>query len=213
MKREPVLWVVLAMAASLLLAFGFIKVREAPTPEALAAAQMKGQAAHEFVLSTVDNKRIRLSDLRGQAVVLNFWATWCEPCKVEMPWFMELQKQYGPQGLQVVGVDMNDDAALEDVASFVKNMGIAYPILVGKRSDQKTVASDYGGIAFLPETVFITRDGKISEKTIGLRSKAEIEESIRQVLSQSPNKVADGPSGSGGRLTEGSTTVLKPSLN
>lgn len=212
LKRDPVVLIVMAMLASLLLVFGFNKVREAPTPDALAAAKMKGQAAHEFVLSGIDSKRIKLSDLRGQAVVVNFWATWCEPCKVEMPWFAELQKQYGPQGLQVVGVDMNDDAAVEDVASFAKNMGIAYPILVGKREEQNAIASDYGGIAFLPETVFITRDGKISEKTIGLRSKSEIEESIQKVLAQDSNRTAGGHGGSMEGLGGTGTAVMKPSL-
>ena len=211
LKRDPVVLIVLAMVASLLLVFGFNKVRETPTPEMLAAAKMKGQKAHEFALSTIDSKRIRLSDLRGRAVVLNFWATWCEPCKVEMPWFMELQKQYGPQGLQVVGVEMNDDAAVEDVASVAKSMGIAYPILVGKRAEQNAIANDYGGIAFLPETVFITRDGKVSEKTIGLKSKSEIEESSRKARAQGPNKMADGPSSSVERLSGASAAVLKPS--
>jgi thiol-disulfide isomerase/thioredoxin len=210
LKRDPVVLIVLAMVASLLLVFGFNKVREAPTPEALAAAKMKGQPAHEFALQTTEGKVIHLSDLRGRAVVLNFWATWCEPCKIEMPWLMELQKQYGAQELQVVGVQMNDDAAVEDVASFAKGMGIGYLILVGKRAEQNAIANDYGGIAFLPETVFITRDGKISEKTIGLRSKPEIEESIQQALAQAPNKTADGPSGPAGRLSGASAAAVKP---
>jgi thiol-disulfide isomerase/thioredoxin len=64
-------------------------------------------------------------------VVVDFWATWCGPCKIEMPWFVELQKEYGPQGLQIVGVAM-DDASKDDIAKFVKEMGVNYPILIGK---------------------------------------------------------------------------------
>ena len=76
---------------------------------------------------------MRLSDLRGKAVLLNFWATWCGPCKIEMPWFVELQNQYGAQGLQIVGVAM-DDASKEDIAKFAKDMGVNYPILLGKEA-------------------------------------------------------------------------------
>ena len=191
LKRDPVVWIVLAMLGSLLLAFGFNKVREAPTPEVLAAAKMKGQTAHEFTLATTDGQMMRLSDLRGRAVVLNFWATWCGPCKVEMPWFVELQKQYGPQGLQVIGVDVQDDASVQDVNAFAHGLGVDYPILVGNRADQNAIGNDYGGLPFLPTTVFIARDGKVSEKTIGLTSKSEIEESIRKALAQGPVKVAD----------------------
>ena len=71
--------------------------------------------------------------MRGKAVLLNFWATYCEPCKVEMPWFVELQKEYGPHGFQIVGVAM-DDASTEDIAKFAKDMGVNYPILVGEES-------------------------------------------------------------------------------
>ena len=210
MKRDPVVLIVLAMLGSLLLAFGLNKVREAPTPEMLAAAQMKGQAAKEFALQSTDGKMIHLSDLRGRAVVLNFWSTTCEPCKVEMPWFVQLQRQYGPQGLQVLGMAY-DPSGVEDIVSFAKGMGIDYPILVGAKPALDLVANNYGGIAFLPETFYIGRDGKVSEKTIGLRSKVEIEESIRKALAQGPIKMADGQSESAKRLSGASAAAVKPS--
>ena len=183
------------MVASLLLVYGFTAARNGTAPEVLAAARMKGSVAHEFALQTTQGKLLRLSDLRGQAVVLSFWATWCGPCKIEMPWLVELQKQYGPQGLQVLGVDVKDDAPLEDVNSFAADLGVDYPILVGKRSEQDAVGDSYGGLPFLPTTVFITRDGKVSEKTIGLTSRSEVEESIRKVLAQGPERVAETQSG------------------
>ena len=89
--------------------------------------------APDFELQTLDGKNLKLSDLRGKAVLLNFWATYCGPCKVEMPWFVELQKEYGPQGFQIIGVAM-DDASTEDIAKFAKEMGVNYPILIGKES-------------------------------------------------------------------------------
>ena len=120
---------------------------------------------------------MRLSDFRGKAVLLNFWATWCTPCRIEMPWFVELQKEYGPQGLQIVGVAM-DDSSKEDIAKFAKDMGVNYPVLLG----QEAVGDAYGGVPALPESFFIGRDGKIVDKILGLKSKGEIEDSIRKAL-------------------------------
>jgi peroxiredoxin len=133
--------------------------------------------APDFTLESLDGKSMRLSDLRGKAVLLNFWATWCTPCKIEMPWFVEMQRQYGAQGLQIVGVAM-DDASKEDIAKFAKDMGVNYPILIGKEA----VGDEYGGVPALPETFFIGRDGKIVDKILGLKGKGDIEEDIKRAL-------------------------------
>src|SRR5690349_15186402 len=86
---------------------------------------LRGQTAPDFELATLDGKKIHLSDYRGKAVLLNFWATWCEPCKIEMPWFVELENRYGPEGLQVLGIAM-DDTAEPEIAKFAKDMGVNY---------------------------------------------------------------------------------------
>lgn len=137
--------------------------------------------APDFTLESLDGKTMRLSDLRGKAVLLNFWATWCVPCKIEMPWFVELQNQYGAQGLQIVGVAM-DDASKEDIAKFAKDMGVNYPILIGKEA----VGDQYGGVPALPETFFIGRDGKIVDKILGLKGRGDIEEDIKRALDTQP---------------------------
>src|SRR6202035_5873669 len=93
----------------------------------------QASVAPDFSLESLDGKTMRLSDFRGKAVLLNFWATWCGPSKIEMPWFVELQNQYAAQGFQIVGVAM-DDASKEDIAKFAKEMGVNYPILIGKES-------------------------------------------------------------------------------
>src|ERR1700684_3677746 len=152
--------------------------------------------APDFSLEALDGKTMRLSDFRGKAVLLNFWATWCGPCKIEMPWFVDLQNQYRSQGFQIVGVAM-DDGSKEDIAKFAKDMGVNYPILIGKDS----VGDAYGGVPALPESFLISRDGKIVDKIIGLRGKADIEEAIKKTLDTqaakseaSVNKVSeDGP--------------------
>jgi thiol-disulfide isomerase/thioredoxin len=121
---------------------------------------------------------LKLSDFHGKAVLLNFWATWCEPCKIEMPWFVELQKQYGPQGLQVLGVAM-DDTDPKDISEFAHKMGVNYPIAVGKEA----VGDQYGGIPYLPSTFYIDRDGRVVDRVYGLVSRSEIEDDIKKALS------------------------------
>jgi len=186
-KRNPLALVVVAVVAAAMLYFGFHMARRSgPAPPRIT----KSAPAPDFTLQSLDGKSMRLSDLRGKAVLLNFWATWCSPCKIEMPWFIELQKQYGAQGLQIVGVAM-DDSSKEDIAKFAKDMGVNYPVLLGKEE----VGDAYGGVPALPETFFISRDGKIVDKIIGLKGKAEIEDSIKRALNtQTPNPPATSAS-------------------
>ena len=173
--RNPFALVVVAIIATGMLYFGFSMSRRSGPTHPLGMAH--GTAAPDFTLDSLDGQSMRLSDLRGKAVLLNFWATWCGPCKIEMPWFIELQKEYGPQGLQIVGVAM-DDSSKEDIAKFAKEMGVNYPVLLGKEA----VGDAYGGVPALPESFFIGRDGKIVDKIIGLKGRGEIEESIRKAL-------------------------------
>jgi cytochrome c biogenesis protein CcmG/thiol:disulfide interchange protein DsbE len=137
-----------------------------------------GQPAPEFTLKTLDGKEMKLADLRGKAVLLNFWATWCGPCKIEMPWFEKLQATYGPQGLQVIGVAM-DDASPQEIAKFAKDeVHVTYPILLGTEA----VGTEYGGIEFLPTTYFIDRNGKIVERAFGLKGRGELEDDVKLAL-------------------------------
>ena len=141
--------------------------------------KLQGQPAPDFSLATVDGQTVKLSDFRGKAVLLNFWATWCEPCKIEMPWFVDLQKKYGPQGLQVIGVAM-DDASPKEIGEFAHKMSVNYPVLVGKEA----VGDQYGGIPYLPSTFYISRDGKVVDRVYGLVSRSEIENNIQKALGQ-----------------------------
>jgi thiol-disulfide isomerase/thioredoxin len=177
LKRDPVVIIVVAMVVALMLVFGFKLARRSPQAVASGAAQMKNGTAPDFTLQSLDGKSIRLSDFRGKPVVLNFWATWCGPCKIEMPWFVELQKQYGPAGLQFLGVAM-DDASTKDIAEFAASMKVNYPILIGKES----VGDAYGGVQFLPETFYIDREGKVVDKAFGLKGRGEIEDEIKKIV-------------------------------
>jgi len=178
-KRNPLALVVVAFVAAGMLYFGYHQARR--TGPVFASHLTRSSLAPDFTLESLDGKTMKLSDFRGKAVLLNFWATWCGPCKIEMPWFVELQNQYAAQGFQIVGVAM-DDASKEDIGKFAKDMGVNYPILIGKES----VGDQYGGVPALPESFLIGRDGKIVDKIIGLRGKAEIEDAIKKAIDTKP---------------------------
>jgi cytochrome c biogenesis protein CcmG/thiol:disulfide interchange protein DsbE len=174
-KRDPVILIVVAIVISLMLVFGIQKTRHASLRTN--AGSLQGQPAPDFTLASLEGNNLKLSDYHGKAVLLNFWATWCEPCKIEMPWFIELQKKYGAQGLQILGVAM-DDASPKDIAEFAKKMGVNYPIMIGKEA----VGDQYGGLPYLPSTFYIGRDGKVVDRVFGLVSRSEIESNIQKAL-------------------------------
>ncbi len=178
MKRNPlILFFIAAIVAAML--FAGLRMARNNRAGNTGKGQLIGGVAPDFDLQTLDGKDVKLSDLRGKAVLLNFWATYCGPCKVEMPWFVELQKEYGPQGFQIIGVAM-DDASTEDIAKFAKDMGVNYPILLGKES----VGESYGGVSVLPTTFFVDRDGKLIAREFGLQSRSVFVDHIKKALSQ-----------------------------
>jgi cytochrome c biogenesis protein CcmG/thiol:disulfide interchange protein DsbE len=177
-NRNTVVLIVVILAVTLMLIGGrYLNQRGgmAGGTGALAGADIKGVEAPDFELKALDGKTVKLSDLRGKAVLLNFWATWCGPCKVEMPWLVDLQKKYGEQGLQIVGIAMEDDPA--PVEEFTKNIGVNYTILMGKNA-----VGDAYSVLGLPTTYYIDRSGKILDRHIGLVSLSEIEEHIKTSL-------------------------------
>ncbi len=179
MKRNPAALFFVAAVVAAMLFVGFHAARRVGGDASADSLDVAGKSAPDFTLQSLDGKNIQLSSYKGQAVLLNFWATWCGPCKIEMPWFVELQKEYGPQGLQIVGVAM-DDASKEEITKFVKEMGVNYTILLGKES----VGQEYGGVNVLPTTFFIDRDGKIVAREFGLQSRGLFVDNIKKALSQ-----------------------------
>jgi len=177
-KRDPFVIVVVAVVVALMIVFGFKFTRR--SSQGSGSPQMQNGIAPDFTLQSLEGKTVRLSDFRGKPVVLNFWATWCGPCKIEMPWFVDFQKQYAVAGVQFLGVAM-DDASTKDIAEFVQSMKVNYPILIGKES----VGDAYGGVQFLPETFYIDRSGKIVDKAFGLKGRGEIEGDIKKILGPS----------------------------
>jgi len=132
----------------------------------------------DFTLKDMNGQDVRLSDLKGQVVLLNFWATWCAPCRLEIPWFVEFQEKYKGKGLRVVGISVDDPP--EALPPFASRFKINYPVLVG--SDREDVQTAYGPIFGVPTTFIIGRDGRICIKHIGQVAKEQFENEIRSLL-------------------------------
>ena len=137
--------------------------------------------APEFALKDVDGRTVKLSDYRGKVVLLDFWATWCGPCKIEIPWFTEFERQKKDQGFAVLGVSM-DEGGWDDVRPFLKDMNVNYRVVMGNDK----VAELYEGIEALPTTYLIDRDGRIASKHVGLSGKKDFENEIDELLQQKP---------------------------
>ena len=136
-----------------------------------------GEYAPDFELRSVDGGSFKLSALRGQPVVLNFWGTWCAPCKVEIPWLVELDQTYSSQGLKIVGIAM-ESGRPEEISKFAQEHGMKYRVVLG---DPGT-ANEYGGVRFMPQSFFIGKDGRIAKATTGLTDKKDLEEGMKALL-------------------------------
>jgi len=148
---------------------------------------LNGKIAPAFTLQDLNGNKVSLSSYKGRPLVVDFWATWCGPCKVEIPWFEKLHDQYRSQGLEIIGIsaddlDKDDPAKLftekRDIADFASKMHMNYPVLL----DGGSLENQYGGLDALPTTFFIDRNGKIVASTIGLAPRDEIEANIKKAI-------------------------------
>ena len=140
-------------------------------------ADSQRKHAPDFALKDAQGKLVHLADYRGKVVVLDFWATWCGPCVIEIPWFTEFQRKYKDRGFEVVGVSMDDDG-WKAITPFVERRKINYRVLLG---DDKT-GDLYGGLEALPTTFVIDRYGRIAAVHVGLTDKKDFENAIENLL-------------------------------
>lgn len=159
----------------------------ASAPEEEMKSPLEGKAAPPFTLETLQGQKVSLASYKGKAVLVNFMATWCAPCKVETPWLIQLRQQYAPQGFEILGISTDDldkdDKKMNaqdkaDIAKFVSNMHIDYPVLI----DGDSISHPYGGIDALPTSFFVDRSGKVIAATIGLHDRDELEANIKKAL-------------------------------
>jgi thiol-disulfide isomerase/thioredoxin len=178
-------WVIAAAAIAALV---YTLVPGLPAPGELvsttsaAAAEACGANAKpanlDFTVKDMNGQSVALSSFKGKVIVLDFWATWCPPCKAEIPGFVELQKEYGDKGLQIVGVSVDD--TVDKLSPFAAEFKMNYPVLVGL--DRDDLQDAYGPMWGIPTTYLISRDGKICRKHSGLVGKDRYEQDIKALL-------------------------------
>jgi len=135
--------------------------------------------APDFTLSDAFGRAVKLSDFRGTVVLLNFWATWCVPCRAEVPSLVDFQQAYGDRGVQVIGVSVDEDG-WKSVKPFIEARHVNYPVMIGNAD----VARAFGGIESVPMTLIIDRSGRIAATHRGLYEKDEYESDVRAVLNE-----------------------------
>lgn len=142
-----------------------------------ATASGQQATAPQFVLKDINGRTVRLSDYKGKVVLINFWATWCPPCRAEMPDLVSLQREYGKEGLQIIGITYPPEK-LDRVRRFARNLKVNYPIILGTRQLKARFSSE----DTLPVTVVINRDGNVSEIISGILLREEFDEKIKPLL-------------------------------
>jgi cytochrome c biogenesis protein CcmG/thiol:disulfide interchange protein DsbE len=179
MRKRWNLLLMLVVVTSFTTAFSGCKSDGASTPKTLANEP-------EVTFKDLQGKEVPLASLKGKVVVVNFWATWCEPCQVEIPWMIGFQQKYADKGFTLLGVAMDEDGK-SAVEPFVqksqfdvdgKKMTMNYPIVLGNDD----LAAKFGGLLGLPTSIVISRDGKVVKRYIGLASQDDLDKEIKSLL-------------------------------
>jgi cytochrome c biogenesis protein CcmG/thiol:disulfide interchange protein DsbE len=163
-----------------------------PADEALTSSPLIGKPAPAFTLEDLNGKKVSLAGYKGTAVMVNFWATWCGPCKLETPWLVDLRNQYASQGFEILGISAEADNLADDdkdgwaqdktaIARFVKQLHMNYPVLINGDS----ISKDYGGLDAMPTTFYVDRKGIVVAMQMGITSKDEMAQKIEKIIASS----------------------------
>lgn len=148
------------------------------TASDLAPAPVAGHPAPDFTLRNLDGQEVNLSDFRGQPVIINFWATWCGPCRVEMPHFQEAYNAHQDDGLVILGVNLTERDSVDAVPGFLEEFGLTFPIVLDEAGEVADTYKAFGQ----PASVFVNKDGVVHEVFYGPVNKAFIDERVAQLL-------------------------------
>jgi thiol-disulfide isomerase/thioredoxin len=173
--NRRLLWMVAVFLAGAVVYMGSRAPKPANAP-GNSGKSAQPQTAPDFTLKSIDGQPVTLSSFRGKVVLLDFWATWCTPCRSEIPRFIEWQQKYRDKGLVVLGVSMDDST--KDAANYAREMKMTYPVVMAT-SD---VADSYGGVLGLPVNLLISRDGRIISKDVGATDLNALEKQIAAEL-------------------------------
>jgi peroxiredoxin len=170
---------------------GFVGWRVWPQVAAAFAVGAPGDAAPAFTVSTIEGEEISLESLRGQVVLVNFWATWCPPCRVEMPGFERVYQQRKDDGFVIVGLSA-DRTGSAGVKRFLEERGISFPVAIAP----PRVARDYGGVRALPTSFLIDREGRVRHTVTGLFAEPALRMAVDRLLAEPPSSSVSSPSSS-----------------
>ena len=178
MRRNTIMWKYVSylfagvtIIAATLIGFRLSSRSGAQTPDPATVP------APAWALKDVDGHPVSMAQFHGKVVILDFWATWCPPCRAEIPGFVELQQTYGDRGLVVIGVSM-DQGGPAVVKSFMQKFGMNYPVVMG----DETISEAFGGIEGLPTTFIIDRRGHLVDRHVGYTEKGDFERAIKPLL-------------------------------
>lgn len=144
--------------------------------------QAQSPLAPALSFADLNGNTLRLSDYKGRVLLVNFWAAWCGPCTAEIPQFVAMQQKYGPEGLQILGISIDDDE--RELRSFYRNKAVNYPVVIGNQA----ITDGFGGVLGLPTTFVIDRDGRIHAKQVGATDFSALELEVKRLLQSSPEQ-------------------------
>jgi len=182
-------WAVLAAALAFVLA-GCSKLSHSPADAAVKSDQDR-KPAPAFSLTDEHGTPVSLADYRGKVVLLNFWATWCGPCQIEIPWFIEFEQKYKDRDFAVLGVSFDDDG-WKSVRPYIASHKINYRVMIGTEK----MSQLYGGVDSLPTTFIVDRQGRIAAQHVGLVDKSDYQNEILKLLADQKRAAGDSAPGS-----------------
>ena len=173
-----IMWITTALAMGVIVALTVFPLERRQQASA-AGSSLVGKQAPDFTLAALDGTQVRLSQFRGQPVLINFWATWCRPCREEMPELVRSYESHKAEGFIILGLNLTFSDSLPDVQAFVNEFNITFPVLLDKDG---AIAERLYRIPGVPTSVFINQDGTLERIQVGIMTPRQIDRYVREIL-------------------------------